>query len=41
MPPVNRIADFAADMTEWRRWMHRNPEHAQFQRPRRADFPTC
>jgi hippurate hydrolase len=26
MPILNRIGDFAADMTEWRRWMHRNPE---------------
>ncbi len=26
MPPVNRIADFAEDMTAWRRWMHQNPE---------------
>ncbi|MDJ0629879.1 MAG: M20 aminoacylase family protein [Rhodobacter sp.] len=26
MPIINRIGDFASDMTEWRRWMHRNPE---------------
>ncbi|WP_108483284.1 M20 aminoacylase family protein [Oceaniglobus ichthyenteri] len=26
MPVVNRIADFAEDMTAWRRWLHRNPE---------------
>lgn len=26
MPPVNRIADYAQDMTAWRRWMHQNPE---------------
>ncbi len=26
MPVVNRIADFASDMKEWRRWMHRHPE---------------
>jgi amidohydrolase len=26
MPIVNRIADFAADMTAWRRHMHTNPE---------------
>ena len=26
MPVVNRIADFASDMQEWRRWMHRHPE---------------
>jgi hippurate hydrolase len=26
MPVVNRIAEFADDMKEWRRWLHRNPE---------------
>jgi amidohydrolase len=26
MPVVNRIGDYAADMKEWRQWMHRNPE---------------
>ena len=26
MAVVNRIAEFASDMTEWRQWMHRNPE---------------
>ncbi|EKE45810.1 amidohydrolase family protein [Oceaniovalibus guishaninsula JLT2003] len=26
MPVLNRIAAFADDMTEWRRWMHRHPE---------------
>lgn len=26
MPVVNRIADFANDMKEWRQWMHRHPE---------------
>ena len=26
MPVVNRIADFAAEMTEWRQHLHRNPE---------------
>ncbi|SFP47485.1 M20 aminoacylase family protein [Tranquillimonas alkanivorans] len=26
MPVVNRIAEFARDMAEWRQWMHRNPE---------------
>ncbi|KMW57565.1 Hippurate hydrolase [Candidatus Rhodobacter oscarellae] len=26
MPVINRIGDFAAEMAEWRRWMHRNPE---------------
>lgn len=26
MPIINRIAEFGPQMTEWRRWMHRNPE---------------
>ena len=26
MPVINRIAGFAPEMAEWRRWMHRNPE---------------
>ncbi|PRY26870.1 hippurate hydrolase [Aliiruegeria haliotis] len=26
MPVLNRIAGYAAEMTEWRRWLHRNPE---------------
>ncbi len=26
MAIINRIGDFAGEMTEWRRWMHRNPE---------------
>ncbi len=26
MPVLNRIGDFAAEMAEWRRWMHRHPE---------------
>jgi hippurate hydrolase len=26
MPVLNRIADFAPEMKEWRRWMHRHPE---------------
>ncbi len=26
MPVINRIAGYAGEMTEWRRWMHRNPE---------------
>ncbi|MCP3968770.1 MAG: amidohydrolase [Rhodobacteraceae bacterium] len=26
MPVINRIGDLAEEMTEWRRWMHRNPE---------------
>jgi hippurate hydrolase len=26
MPVINRIAGYAEDMAEWRRWLHRNPE---------------
>jgi amidohydrolase len=26
MPVINRIAGYAEDMAEWRRWMHRHPE---------------
>lgn len=26
MPIINRIGDFAGEMAEWRRWLHRNPE---------------
>ncbi|MGR3199230.1 MAG: amidohydrolase, partial [Paracoccus sp. (in: a-proteobacteria)] len=26
MPVLNRIADFADDMTAWRRHLHRHPE---------------
>ncbi len=26
MPVINRIAGYADDMTEWRRWLHRHPE---------------
>ncbi len=26
MPVINRIGDFADEMREWRRWLHRNPE---------------
>src|SRR5690606_4262555 len=26
MPGLNRIAGFAAEVTAWRQWMHRNPE---------------
>jgi metal-dependent amidase/aminoacylase/carboxypeptidase family protein len=26
MPVINRIAGFAPEMAEWRRWLHRNPE---------------
>ncbi|MDH5798810.1 MAG: M20 family metallopeptidase [Paracoccaceae bacterium] len=28
MPVINRIADYAPDMAEWRQWLHRNPEIA-------------
>lgn len=37
MPVVNRIAEFHADMTEWRRDLHANPELA-FQEHRTADI---
>lgn len=37
MPPVNRIADYAAEMTQWRRWMHQNPE-LQFECHKTAAF---
>lgn len=37
MPVINRIAEFAGDMTEWRRWMHRNPELG-FDLPKTAAF---
>jgi hippurate hydrolase len=26
MPVINRIAGYAEEMAEWRRWLHRNPE---------------
>lgn len=26
MPILNRIGDYAPEMTQWRQWMHRNPE---------------
>ncbi len=26
MPVINRIADFASDMKEWRQWIHMHPE---------------
>ena len=26
MPVINRIADYADDMKQWRRWLHRHPE---------------
>jgi hippurate hydrolase len=28
MPVINRIAGYAEEMAEWRRWLHRNPELA-------------
>ncbi len=37
MPVINRIAAFAEDMTEWRRWMHRNPELG-FDLPKTSGF---
>ncbi len=37
MPVINRIAGFAGEMTEWRRWMHRNPELG-FELPKTAGF---
>ena len=27
MPVINRIAGFAEEMTAWRQYLHRNPEH--------------
>jgi amidohydrolase len=37
MPIINRIAEFHADMTEWRRHIHANPETA-FEEFQTADF---
>ena len=37
MPVINRIADYAESMKEWRRWMHRHPE-LQFDCHRTAAF---
>ena len=37
MPVVNRIADYADEMKDWRRWMHRNPE-LQFDCHKTAGF---
>ncbi|WP_298256175.1 M20 aminoacylase family protein [uncultured Litoreibacter sp.] len=37
MPPVNRIADYAEDMTAWRRWLHQHPE-LQFECHETASF---
>jgi len=37
MPVLNRIAEFAPEMAEWRRWMHRNPELG-FDLPKTAAF---
>ena len=39
MPVVNRIADYADEMKDWRRWMHRNPE-LQFDCHKTAGFVT-
>ena len=36
MPIVNRIADFSADMTQWRRDIHAHPETA-FEEHRTSD----
>jgi hippurate hydrolase len=37
MPIINRIGDYADEMKEWRRWMHRNPELG-FDLPKTAAF---
>ena len=37
MPIINRIGDYATEMTEWRRWLHRNPELG-FDLPKTAAF---
>ncbi|MFV0332913.1 MAG: M20 aminoacylase family protein [Tropicimonas sp.] len=37
MPVLNRIAGYAAEMAEWRRWLHRNPELG-FDLPRTSRF---
>jgi amidohydrolase len=36
MPVINRIADFHADMIQWRHWLHANPETA-FEEHRTAE----
>ncbi len=37
MPILNRIGDYAEEMTEWRHWLHRNPELG-FECRKTADF---
>ncbi len=37
MPVLNRIAEYADDMRDWRRWLHRNPELG-FELPRTTAF---
>lgn len=37
MPPVNRIAEFSAEMKTWRRWLHQHPELG-FELPKTAGF---
>lgn len=37
MPVINRIAAFASEMTEWRRWLHRHPE-LEFDLPETSAF---
>ena len=37
MAVINRIAGFAEDMTEWRQWLHRNPE-LEFDLPKTSAF---
>ena len=37
MPVLNRIAAFAPEMAEWRRWLHRHPE-LEFDLPQTAAF---
>ena len=37
MPVLNRIAGFAGEMSEWRQWLHQNPE-LEFDLPKTAAF---
>ena len=37
MPVINRIAGYAEEMKEWRRWLHRNPELG-FELPKTAAY---
>ena len=37
MPVLNRIADYAPEMTEWRRYLHQHPE-TRFDCPLTAGF---